>query len=160
MVIEAINEILKRKKLPILVGGSGLYAESVINGYVFGEEKSNKAEPRYECLKIAIALDRDVLKARIAERTQKWLREGLLKEVQGLLDAGISPLWLDSCGQEYRHMSRYLQAQCSLDEAILKANTEQLQFVKRQYTWWRRHADLHWVLSSEEALVLIKDFLT
>ena len=38
----AIDDILKRGKLPILVGGSGLYLQAVIDGYVLSEAKPDK----------------------------------------------------------------------------------------------------------------------
>ena len=39
IVRRVIDEMTKRNKLPILVGGSGLYIDSVINEYHFDEEK-------------------------------------------------------------------------------------------------------------------------
>lgn len=38
---EAIEDILKRGKLPIIVGGTGLYAQALVDGYVMPDEKPN-----------------------------------------------------------------------------------------------------------------------
>ncbi len=39
--ISSISDILKRKKLPILVGGSGLYLQAVVDNYKLSESKPN-----------------------------------------------------------------------------------------------------------------------
>lgn len=146
--------------LPILVGGSMLYAEAVLNGYIFQEgQKSDRQEPRYRTLKLAPLVGREVLKQRIAARTREWLDAGLLDEIRGLLATGVSPAWLDRCGQEYRYFTRHLQGEISLEEAIAQTNTSLNQYVKRQYTWWRRHGDVQWVESGERAAALTERFL-
>jgi len=38
MAYGAINDVLKRKKLPILVGGSGLYLQAVVDGYILANK--------------------------------------------------------------------------------------------------------------------------
>lgn len=42
LAYRAIDDILKRGKLPILVGGSGLYLQAVIDGYLLSEAKPKK----------------------------------------------------------------------------------------------------------------------
>ena len=42
LVYKAIDDILKRGKLPILVGGSGLYLQAVVDGYVLPASKPNR----------------------------------------------------------------------------------------------------------------------
>ncbi|HSI20881.1 MAG TPA: tRNA (adenosine(37)-N6)-dimethylallyltransferase MiaA, partial [Verrucomicrobiae bacterium] len=72
---------------------------------------------------------------------------------------GVAPEWLDACGQEYRFFTRYVQGEISLEEAVRLTNTSLHQYVKRQYTWWRRHSDIHWIGSQDEALQIVKRFL-
>lgn len=43
-VREKISEIASRKKMPIIVGGTGLYIKAVLYDYDFGEEKSSNRE--------------------------------------------------------------------------------------------------------------------
>lgn len=150
-----IDDLLSKNILPVLTGGSMLYAEAVLNGYLFnGQQK-----PRYSTLKIAIKIDRNLLKARVAQRTQFWLKEGILDEIKTLLEQGVTLEWLDWCGQEYKYFSQHILGQISLEEAIDKTNTSINQYIKRQYTWWRRHPDLHWIDGIEEAKALIGQFL-
>lgn len=42
LTYKAIDDILSRGKLPILVGGTGLYLQAVIDGYVLSEAKPDK----------------------------------------------------------------------------------------------------------------------
>lgn len=155
-----IDDILARGKQPFLVGASMLYAESVLEGYLFGGEKTKRRHPRYVSLKIGIALEREELKKRIAMRTERWIEEGLLEEIQTLLDREVSPGWLYQCGQEYRYFTHYLEGSLTLAEAIEKTNISLHQYAKRQYTWWRRHPDVHWVAGFADASSLIEEFLS
>ena len=155
-----IDRLLAVGRVPVLVGGSGLYAESVLNGYQFSADGKSLAQvPRYASLKLGIQIDRAALKERAAARTKRWLDQGLLDEIRGLIARGVDPAWLCSCGMEYRYFTLYLQGTLSLDEATAKTIISINQFIKRQYTWWRRHPDLIWVESREEALGLSRKFL-
>ena len=61
-----------------------------------------KRQPRYEVLKLGVSWDRETLKQRIDERLERRLRDGMVQEVQGLLDAGVSREFLMKLGLEYR----------------------------------------------------------
>lgn len=156
----AIDDIFARGKQPFLVGASMLYAESIMEGYTFGGPAQKNRQARFETLKIGLDMDREVLKERVAKRTQQWITDGFLKEVKSLLDSGVSKEWLYQCGQEYRFFSQYLLGELTLEEAVSKTNISLNQYAKRQYTWWRRHADVHWVKDAAEAEELVADFLT
>lgn len=156
---EAIDGLLNKKIVPVLVGGSGLYVESITEGYVFSNKKSQKQQKRYESLKIGIQIDREILRERVTKRIEMWLKTGLLKEIEGLLKEGVDPEWLDQCGMEYRYFSQYLLGKISQEEAIEKTNISINQFIKRQYTWWRRHDDISWLEDKDESLALVTNFL-
>ncbi len=154
-----IDDLHQKKILPILVGGSGLYAESVTLGYEFSGKGEKVAKPRYRVLEMGIAWEREALKKRAVERTETWLKQGLLAEIEGLLAAGVSAEWLETCGMEYRYFTQYLRGEVSYEAALALTNTAINQFIKRQYTWFRRHPNLVWVKSEEEARQLVRDFL-
>jgi len=156
---ETIDRLLAEGKLPVLVGGSGLYAESVLKGYLFGGSGEKKSQPRYQSLKVGIDISREELKRRALERVEKRAQAGLIEEVQGLLDRGVDPEWLWDCGIEYRYFSGYLRGLFTLEEAKQKTATATYQFIKRQYTWWRRHDDILWVKTPEEAGEAVRSFL-
>ena len=43
---EIINDILKRGKVPILCGGTGLYIDAVVDGYELGREEGRKGDTK------------------------------------------------------------------------------------------------------------------
>jgi tRNA dimethylallyltransferase len=155
-----IDSLLQAGKLPVLVGGSMLYAEAVLNGYVFSHgQKSGVQVPRYTSLKIGITWEREDLKAWAGKRLAQRIDAGLLGEIEGLLASGVSREWLMSCGMEYRYLTQQVLGELTPEEAFAKTHQSINQYIKRQYTWWRRHHDIHWVSGSLEAESLVEQFL-
>lgn len=157
---KVIDDVLSRGKLPILVGGSGLYAEAVMDGYVFAQGKKSTAKsPRYQFLTLGLSWERAKLTKRAEDRLRVRVDQGLIEEVKRLLNQGVDPDWLWKCGIEYRYFSAYILGKISLEEALTKTDIAIRQFIKRQYTWWRRHDDVHWVAGQEEAQDLVEEFI-
>ena len=193
----AIDGILKRGRLPFLVGGTGLYVASVTEGYVMSDrppyleyrdyletfetprlyemlvasvpdieiEKNNRNrvmrvleklhagddhvphnQPRYDCLTLGVTWDRETLQARIDERLERRLRQGMIEEVQGLLDAGVSVEFMMKLGLEYRFITQYLTGEIPDRENMLEQLGNAIKkFAKRQMTWFRRDGDILWL---------------
>jgi tRNA dimethylallyltransferase len=99
---------------------------------------------RYDTLQIGISIDRKELYARIEERVERMLAEGLPAEVQGLLAQGYGrPLKaMRSIG--YKEMTAYLAGELSMEEAVqlMKRNTR--RYAKRQLTWFNADRDILW----------------
>lgn len=104
-----------------------------------------KRAPRYDVLKLGVTWDRETLKKRIDERLERRLREGMIGEVQGLLQQGVRPEFLDKLGLEYRYITRYLQGELTYEQMIDELGRAIKRFAKRQMTWFRREEDLHWL---------------
>ena len=119
--------------------------------------------PRYETLKLGVTWPREALKARIDERLERRLRQGMVQEGQGLLDAGVSPEFLMKLGLEYRYLTRYLQGELGYDQMVLELGNAIKKFAKRQMTWFRREENLHWLDMAQDpaaqAAALIDAFL-
>ena len=98
---------------------------------------------------IGIAVSRDERNARIDRRLEARLREGLVEEVQGLLDSGLTPDALLYYGLEYRYVTLYITGQLAYDEMVLRLQTAIHQFAKRQMTWFRgmerKGIDIEWI---------------
>ena len=155
----AIDEVLARGKRAFLVGGSMLYAESVLAGYQFqAGKKSAERVPRYQTLILGTKIEREAARAKARARTRLWLDHGLLDEIRTLLSQGVSPDWLKHCGMEYCYFTAHLQGELSLDEALHKADTAVGQYIKRQEIWWRRRTDIHWVANADEAALVLEHF--
>ena len=104
-----------------------------------------KRAPRYDVLKLGVTWDRETLKKRIDERLERRLREGMIGEVQGLLQQGVRPEFLDKLGLEYRYITRYLQGELTYEQMIDELGRAIKRFAKRQMTWFRREENLHWL---------------
>lgn len=124
--------------------------------------------PKIDTIIVGINFDRRVVRARITERLEQRLDEGMVQEVQGLLEKGVTAEELKFYGLEYRFITQYLQEEISYNEMFRRLNTAIHQFAKRQMTWFRRMEkqgfEIHWLdgnLSHEEKMMklipLMKD---
>ena len=122
-----------------------------------------RRSPRYETLKLGVTWPREILKKRIDQRLEKRLQQGMVQEVQRLLDAGVSPEFLDKLGLEYRYLSQYLLGKWTYDQMVDELGRAIKRFAKRQMTWFRREENLHWLDMSADpvaqAAALIDGFL-
>ena len=111
-----------------------------------GDDHSAPNAPRYDCLKLGVTWPRPVLRARIDERLDRRLEQGLIEEVQGLLDRGASVEFLKKLGLEYRFITQYLIGEIpDRNEMVELLRTAIKQFAKRQTTWFRRDKDIQWL---------------
>jgi tRNA dimethylallyltransferase len=93
-----------------------------------------------------------VLEQRIARRTEAMVAEGLVAEVEGLAQRyGADLPLLQTLG--YGEILRYLQGDWRLDQAISAIVTHTRQFAKRQRTWFRHRAQVHWLNAAAPDLV-------
>lgn len=112
--------------------------------------------PEIRPVYLGVQVDREVRRNRITERLNKRLKEGMVEEVQALLNEGISPENLIYYGLEYKYLTLYLTNEMSYDEMVQKLNISIHQFAKRQMTWFRKMerdgVKIHWIdaLHSEE----------
>lgn len=204
---QCFSEITARKKCPILVGGTGMYLESVILNYqlkrvaednrlrerladldmdalialflsLTGNVPHNKTDMTdrkrlIRAIEIAnyagddrdgdeqgvlqtifpvvfgVHWERSELRKRITERLQARLDGGLIEEVKGLKEKGLSWERLDAFGLEYRYVSLFLRGSLTYEEMFKALETKIHQFAKRQETWFRRMerkgVSIHWV---------------
>lgn len=159
LAYNCIDQILAQGKLPFLVGGSMMYASSVLEGYQFQGKGWKQGKPRYQTLAIGLEWDREALKQKAKLRLLERVESGLLKEVQNLLDQGVSPAWLKSCGLEYRYYTELALGECTASQAFEHTLTATNQYIKRQYTWWRHHGQVIWLQDMQAAAQTVKVFL-
>ena len=140
-----ITEINLRGKFPVVVGGTGLYIQALIEGYKFKDNSKSQekfladtGELKYNALVIGLTANRQKLYERINERTKKMFDAGLVEEVQKLLSAGVSPNSQAMLGIGYKETVEFLQGAATLDETISKVSQATRNFAKRQLTWYRR----------------------
>ena len=203
MAYQAIDDIRGRGRLPMIVGGTGLYVDSVLDGYLLSDkepdlayraeleklttpqlydmllelkpdvqvEKNNRnrvmriierihdgdeatpgKQARFESLRLGVSWPREVLNRRIDERLERRLEQGMIEEVQRLMDEGATTEFLLGLGLEYRFITQYLigeipDRQVMLDKLAIAIK----QFAKRQMTWFRRNPEIVWLDMSGDA---------
>lgn len=214
--ITAIHDILKRDKLPFLVGGTALYIYAIIENWQIPEvppnpvlrhelEKKDISElwhqllqqdpeastivdsknkrriiraleiidatgkkftsqrtlgPRlFDSLLIGLNPDEARLRHNIAQRTNDMLAQGLIAEVQQLLDKGYDKKLPALSGIHYKEVIDYLDGLISQDELIKQINDHDYQLTRRQLTWFKRDKNIVWVNSAKEAEQAINQFL-
>ena len=120
--------------------------------------------PAVDSLIIGIDIDRDLRREKITRRLRKRLEEGMVDEVQALLDEGIPAEDLIYYGLEYKFLTEYLTHQITYDEMFTRLEIAIHQFAKRQMTWFRgmerRGFEIHWIdatLPMEEKIERIKE---
>lgn len=98
---------------------------------------------------IGIDVSREERNARIDLRLDARLKEGLVEEVQALLDSGISAENLIYYGLEYKFVTLYIIGHLSYEDMRNQLATAIHQFAKRQMTWFRgmerRGIKIEWV---------------
>ena len=94
--------------------------------------------PNVKSINFGIRFDRSIIRNRITERLDQRFKEGMLDEVQRLIDEGVSPDILKFYGLEYKFMTQHLLGETEYNEMFNLLNTAIHQFAKRQETWWRK----------------------
>jgi tRNA dimethylallyltransferase len=109
---------------------------------LFGQGRP--ALENYSVLKLGLNPPREALYAKINERAQWMFDHGLMEEVRGILRKGYPPDLPPFRSHGYRQAVDFLEGKISLEEAIYHAQTRTRQYAKRQMTWFRREAQVHW----------------
>ncbi len=213
MATPIVEDILRRGKVPLVVGGTGLYIDNLVAGRRFAafsgdkrrelEERARRegmdklyaelgrvdpqrqrelhpndekrilraleiyyetgqtmsefnAEtktqpPRFEALRIALNFaQREDLWARIDARVDAMMAAGLPGEVQALLDAGVPPTATAMQAIGYKELTAAVRDGGDLKTAAEEVKLRSRQYAKRQLSWFRRHADTHWITWEKE----------
>lgn len=147
--LEKIEDIRHRDKIPILVGGTGLYIDSVIFNFQFGgDEQEWRGELKDNTYVVGIATKKHVLRERIQERTEQLFKNGVVQEatILGKKYGWESP---GMTGNIYQILRSYLGDQYDLREAKDKFTTLDWQLAKRQMTWLRPNPHIEWCCLDE-----------
>jgi tRNA dimethylallyltransferase len=156
---QAIKDIQLRNKLPILVGGSGLYVDAVIFNYGFSEPSASrdlqnprhlsKNSPRIKSQispttsVVGITVERYKLAQRIATRIEEMVDAGLVEEVSKIQDKYPGSKALLTPG--YKAFAEYLNGNIDLEEAKALFIKNDMQLAKRQTTWFKRNLSIQWL---------------
>ena len=112
---------------------------------------------------IGLEIAPEELRARIDQRIDKMMDDGLLDEVRELSKKypranEALPSAFDAIG--YREIIDHLDGKLSLDDAVAAMKLNTWHFAKRQMTWFRKDKDIRWVQNAATARALTAEFLT
>lgn len=100
-----------------------------------------KKERNFNIVKIGIELEKSILNNQIELRVDRMMKEGQLEEVKSLLSFRQYNA-LNTVG--YKELFAYLDGAITLEKAILDIKNNTRHYAKRQFTWFRKDADIHW----------------
>lgn len=100
---------------------------------------------------------RETLYARIDQRVDQMLAEGLLGEIRGLLDSGYGTTLKPMQSLGYRHLTAYLAGEWDWDTAIAMMKQDTRRFSKRQLIWFRGDKRVKWVMADERSAEELAD---
>ena len=105
--------------------------------------------PALKSLNIGVDISRDRRRELISSRLERRLQEGMIDEVKGLLDRGISADDLIYYGLEYKYVTLYVTGQLEYKYLLQELEVAIHQFAKRQMTWFRgmerRGIQIEWI---------------
>ncbi len=93
--------------------------------------------PVENALIVGVDINRESRRCRITSRLKARLEEGMIAEVQRLIDEGVQPEDLIYYGLEYKFVTMHVTGQLSYDEMFAQLEIAIHQFAKRQMTWFR-----------------------
>ena len=115
----------------------------LLTGKPFSSYKTGVLRTRpFIIAKVGLQRPREELYSRINRRVLDMIDAGLEDEVRTLIPYRDCQA-LQTVG--YKEMFKYLDGECSLDEAVRMIQLNTRHYAKRQLTWWRRDPDIRWI---------------
>ncbi len=112
--------------------------------------KTQALPPRFRPVWLGLDFEqRSQLYSRIDLRVDLMLEMGLLKEIQGLLDAGIPESCTAMQAIGYKEFVAALQGRGSIEAAADLVKQGSRRYAKRQLTWFRRNPNMNWLIRNE-----------
>ena len=102
--------------------------------------------PRYDALTLALAFERrEDMWSRIDRRVDQMMDQGLVDEVQGLLDSGVPAKCTAMQAIGYKEMAAALLSHGDVSAGAEEVKLRSRQYAKRQLTWFRRNRAARWL---------------
>lgn len=115
-----------------------------------------ETRPELELNPLVIGLNPplEVRRNRITKRLRERLEQGMIEEVQGLLNRGIPAERLVYYGLEYKFITEYLEGKWTYELLFERLNVAIHQYAKRQMTFFRKMERdglvIHWLEGSAD----------
>ena len=151
-----IAKIKARGKVPIIVGGTGLYIDALVYDYQFRgptgakigdiEQKtcSDRKEIKGDYILVGIDVPTEQLRERLSNRITQMFAPNLYKETKRLVQKYG---WHNGAmtSNIYQYAWDYMQGNLDLEEAKQKCFYDDWHLAKRQLTWFKRNPSIVWL---------------
>ena len=134
------------------------------SGKRFSDQKT-KSGSQFHIFQLGLIRPREELFQLIDLRINHMLEQGLVNEVQVLLDAGFSPELSSMSAIGYKQIIKHLTGEISLDESIRQIKSKTRKYIRQQANWFQiEDPGIRWFSAStdptEEIIVEIQHFLS
>ena len=121
-----------------------------LTGMPISQQKQEEPEGPFRVLPLAIDLPRPVLYQRLENRVHIMMVQGLLYEVEALLESGVTAQMQSMQGIGYKELIPVVQDGADLKDAVWQIILNTRHYAKRQGTWLRTEPKTVWLKSSGE----------
>lgn len=118
-----------------------------------------RPRPRFPHVLGVLIAPRELVRRRIAERTELMLGEGWVEEVRRLLERGVPPGQHCFKALGYREILRHLAGEIDQGRMRQLIVSQTHQFAKRQMAWFRRERPALWLPVKEGNLAVLHNLL-
>ena len=130
--------------------------------YAANHEGLYARKPRYPYLIFGLNMDRARLYSRIDLRVDRMFEDGLVREVEDLVDDGMACALTSKQAIGYKEVIDAIEGRCTLDEARAKIKQRSRHYAKRQLTFFRKDERICWLdmddLDAEAAAdIIVRD---
>lgn len=110
------------------------------NTYTSYRKNTKKIRP-FNIIKVGLNRPREEMYERINNRVLKMINEGMIEEARAVYpQKGLNSL--NTVG--YKELFAYFDGDISLDDAILKIQSNTRQYMRKQVTWFKRDNQIKW----------------
>ena len=131
-----------------------------ITGQPFTANLPREDSVRYpNARQFGLVMDRELLSERIDARVNTMFEQGLVAEVQNLMNTGLLEGRTAQRALGYAQVISHLKGEISLDAAIEETKRATRQYARRQETWFSRDARIKWISPRQPRLESILESL-
>lgn len=119
---------------------------------------ATRSDLRQNTLVLGMEVDREELRQRVTQRTDRMLEQGLAGEASTLFDQyGEECLALQTIG--YQEFLPYFAGDASIESVRQAIIQNTMRYAKRQRTWFRRNKSMHPICKKEDSVDLVTTLL-
>lgn len=137
-----------------------------IEQYNLDHQTEDRYFPPVETVVFGVDVPRDVRRQKISSRLKARVDEGMIDEINRLIDSGVNADDLIYYGLEYKFVTEYVIGRRSYDDMLKQLEIHIHQFAKRQMTWFRgmerRGITINWIdgtLPMDERVKRIREIM-